>query len=384
MKIVFFSPESFKFADPEASSFDTLIKINGNYDQLNALVLPQHPDFVLIGGFEPTDDVLAHIKRLVDVMPHSVIVLCAPDAQAELLIKAMRVGVREVCAACTSEEIAAVIHRAREHQKSAPLDNAVHHGQKIGFISAKGGDGGTCVVANLASALARDEKNRVLVIDLSLSYGDVEIYLTNKTVTNNVTNFSSSVERLDATLLDLMVHHVTDNLHLITSPSTMEDVLKIKSEDVEKLIDILAAHYDYVLIDIGTGIDPISMRIWDKLDRLVLTSTMTIPSARRSSQVLHLWESMGLSANKAFVLLSRCGGPSDLSLADYEQAISRKVWHMAFREFAGIQESLLRGIPVIDLKPSSKFTDSILEIASDLNGKPIKRKFSLWAYLGIK
>jgi pilus assembly protein CpaE len=239
-------------------------------------------------------------------------------------------------------------------------------------------------VANIASALARDEKNRIVVIDLSLSYGDVEIYLTNKTLTNNLMNFTSSVDRLDSTLLDLMVHHVADNLHLIPSPSTLEDVLRIKSDDVEKLVDILAAHYDYVLIDIGTGVDPVSVRIWDKLDRLVLTSTMTIPSARRTSQVLHLWESMGLSANKLFVLLSRCGGPTDLSLKDYEQAIGKKVWNMVYREFTGIQESLLRGIPVIDLKPNSKFTDSILEVASDLNGKPIKRKFSLWAYLGIK
>jgi pilus assembly protein CpaE len=384
MKIVFFSPESFKFAEPELSSLDTLVRINGSYDQLNTLVFAQHPEIVLIGGFEATDDLLANVKHLVDAIPQSVVVLFAPGADAELLMKAMRVGVREVCAACTSEELSAVILRAREHQMSAPVDNAVRHGQKIGFISAKGGDGGTCVVANLASALAKDEKNRIVVIDLSLNYGDVEIYLTNKTVTNNVMSFSSSVERLDATLLDLMVHHVSDNLHLIPSPSTLEDVLRIKSEDVEKLIDILASHYDYVFVDIGTGIDPVSMRIWDKLDRLILTSTMTIPSARRSSQVLHLWESMGLSPNKAFVVLSRCGGPADLSLTDYEQAIGRKVWHMVYREFAGIQESLLRGVPVIDLKPNSKFTDSILEIASDLNGKPIKRKFSLWAYLGIK
>ena len=249
MKIVFFSPESFKFAEPELSSLDTLVRLNGSYDQLNTLVFAQHPEMILIGGFEPTDDLLAHVKHLVDAIPQSVVVLCAPEPNAELLIKAMRVGVREVFAACTSEELSAVIMRAHEHLMTAPVDNAVHHGQKIGFISAKGGDGGTCVVANLASALAKDAKNRIVVIDLSLSYGDVEIYLTNKTVTNNVMSFSSSVDRLDATLLDLMVHHVTDNLHLIPSPSTLEDVLRIKSADVEKLIGVL-----HRLVDAGNSV----------------------------------------------------------------------------------------------------------------------------------
>ncbi|CEN56149.1 AAA family ATPase [Candidatus Methylopumilus turicensis] len=384
MKIVFFSPERFQFAEPKAISTDVLVKLNGAYDQLTQLVMGHHPDVLLIGGFEPSDELLKHVKSLVDALPDSVVAICAPDADSHFLLEAMRAGVREVFSACSAEEITSVIARAKLHLKSTPSDNGVRHGQKLGFISAKGGDGGTCVVANIASALAKDQKNRILVLDLSLSYGDVEIYLTNKTVTNNLMNFTSSVERLDATLLDLMVHHISDNLHLIPSPSTLEDVLRVKSEEVEKLIDILAVHYDYVLIDIGTGIDPISVRIWDKLDRLILTSTMTIPSARRSSQVLHLWKNMGLSASKLYVLISRCGGPTDLSLQDYEHAIGRKVWHVVYREFTGIQESLLRGIPVIDLKPNSKFTDSILEIVSDLNGKPIKRKFSLWAYLGIK
>jgi pilus assembly protein CpaE len=383
MKIVFFSPEGFKFAEPESASVDSLIEVTGAYNQLNQLVFSHHPEIVLIGGFELNDDLLGQVKTLVDGLPQSMVVICAPNAESEFLLKAMRAGVREVCGT-DAKEITTAIARAKDHLRVTPTDSGVHHGQKIGFISAKGGDGGTCVVANIASALARDEKNRIVVIDLSLSYGDVEIYLTNKTLTNNLMNFTSSVDRLDSTLLDLMVHHIADNLHLIPSPSTLEDVLRIKSDDVEKLVDILAAHYDYVLIDIGTGVDPVSVRVWDKLDRLVLTSTMTIPSARRTSQVLHLWESMGLSANKLFVLLSRCGGPTDLSLKDYEQAIGKKVWNMVYREFTGIQESLLRGIPVIDLKPNSKFTDSILEIASDLNGKPIKRKFSLWAYLGIK
>jgi pilus assembly protein CpaE len=383
MKIVFFSPEGVKFAEPESASADSLIKVSGAYNQLNQLVLSHHPEIVLVGGFELNDDFLGQVKTLVDTLPQSMVVICAPNAESEFLLKAMRAGVREVCGT-DAKEITTAIARAKDHLRVTPIDSGVHHGQKIGFISAKGGDGGTCVVANIASALARDEKNRIVVIDLSLSYGDVEIYLTNKTLTNNLMNFTSSVDRLDSTLLDLMVHHIADNLHLIPSPSTLEDVLRIKSDDVEKLVDILAAHYDYVLIDIGTGVDPVSVRIWDKLDRLVLTSTMTIPSARRTSQLLHLWESMGLSANKLFVLISRCGGPTDLSLKDYEQAIGKKVWYMVYREFTGIQESLLRGIPVIDLKPNSKFTDSILEIASDLNGKPIKRKFSLWAYLGIK
>jgi len=50
----------------------------------------------------------------------------------------------------------------------------------------------------------------------------------------------------------------------------------------------------------------------------------------------------------------------------------------------GIQQSLLKGIPVVDIKPNSKFTDAVSDLVDEWNGKPIKRKFSLWAFLGIK
>lgn len=384
MRIALFTPKNWQFAEPEELSVDVILKINGEASDLSKLLISQHADIILIGGFTANVDLLNHVKALTDALPQAIVVVCVEGVDSNFLIDSMRDGVREVITQNTTEEIAGVILRAKGHLKGSPINGGTHHGNKIGFISAKGGDGGTCVTANIAAALAKEEKNRIVVVDVSLRYGDVEIYLTNKTITNSLFNFSSSVDRLDATLLDLMVHHVSDNLHLIPSPSSLEDILRIKIDDVEKLIDILALHYDYVLIDFGTGLDPLSIRLWDKLDSLILTSTMTIPSARRSSQILHLWENMGLSATKVFVLLSRCGGPTDLSVDAYEQAVGKKIWHLVYREFAGIQQSLLQGIPVIDLKPNSKFTHSILDIASELNGKPIKREFSLWAYLGIK
>lgn len=383
MQIVFFTPASWQFADPDGIPPTAINKVTGTLKDLSK-VASQKPEVILIGGFDANATLLDKAKELCEALPQAVVVLHSKKSDADFLMAAMRDGVREVITANTAEEITGVIARAKSHLKGQSLDVSSAQPQKIGFISAKGGDGGTCVIANIAAALAKDEKNRVIVIDLSLRYGDVEIYLTNKAISNNLMHFTTAVDRLDGTLLDLMTHHVTDNLHLIPSPMTLEDILKIKIGDVEKLVDILAKHYDFVLLDVGTGLDPVSIRIWDKLDKLVIVSSMTIPSARRASQILRLWENMGLPDKRANVLISRAGGPSDLSVEDYEKAVGKKIWHIVYREFMGIQQSLLKGIPVIDIKPSSKFTDAVMNIADEWNGKPIKRKFSLWAFLGIK
>jgi len=383
MQIVFFTAEGWQFAEPEGVAASAVTKVTGTLKDL-IKVANQRPEVILIGGFEGGESFLDRVKELCEALPQAVVVVHSKKSDVDFLMTAMRDGVREVITENTAEEIGGAIARAKLHLKGQSVDTGAVQSQKIGFISAKGGDGGTCVVANIAAALAKDEKNRVVVVDLSLRYGDVEIYLTNKSIANNLMNFATAVDRLDGTLLELMTHHVADNLHLIPSPLTLEDILKIKIEDVEKLVDILAKHYDYVLLDVGTGLDPISIRTWDKLDKLVIVSSMTIPSARRASQILRLWEGMGLPAKKANILISRAGGPSDLSADDYEKAVGKKIWRTVYREFMGIQQSLLKGIPVVDIKPNSKFTDAVMDLADEWNGKPIKRKFSLWAFLGIK
>ena len=383
MKIIFFTAEGWQFAEPEGIAVNSVGRITGTLKDL-IKIADERPEVVFIGGFESSETLLGKVKELCEALPKAIVVMYSKKSDADFLMTAMRNGVREVIAENSAEEVDGVIARAKLHLKGQSVDIGLVQSQKIGFISAKGGDGGTCVVANIAAALAKDEKNRVVVVDLSLRYGDVEIYLTNKNISNNLMHFATAVDRIDGTLLELMTHHITDNLHLIPSPLTLEDILKVKIEDVEKLVDILAKHYDYVLLDMGTGLDPISIRTWDKLDRLVIVSSMTIPSARRASQILRLWESMGLSAKKANILISRAGGPSDLSTDDYEKAVGKKIWRTVYREFMGIQQSLLKGIPVVDIKPNSKFTHALLDLAAELNGKPIKRKFSLWAFLGIK
>ncbi len=86
-------------------------------------------------------------------------------------------------------------------------------------MSAKGGDGATYLTANLAAALADNPECRVLTIDLSLPFGDLDMYMTGNTTSNNLATFSNQIDRIDGALLDSMAHHVSGNLHLIPSPT---------------------------------------------------------------------------------------------------------------------------------------------------------------------
>lgn len=386
MNIVLYSPSNWSFpVITFGTSSDNVKVINGDLTSLKDLVLVQNPDMVFIGGFEQNNDLIKQLDSLCKSLPRAVIIPFCPEPVPEFLLHVMQVGVRDVLTMATQEAVTNILDRIRSRMSSDPSEETV--GQKtrrIAFMSAKAGDGGTCVTANIGAALAKDPNIRVLIIDLSLQFGDVEMYLTNKQAVNDLSDFANSIERLDSTLLDLMVQHISDNLHLIPSPASLEKILRVNPGDVEQLIDIVAPSYDFVLIDLSAGLDPISLRVLEKLDQMIIVSTLAIPSARRASQILRLWESFGYSLGKVSLVLNRCEGKSDVQVSDFERAVGKPVWRVLSREYFGIQESLLKGIPLIDLLPKSEFCQSILEWASEWLGKPIQKKASIWAYLGIK
>jgi pilus assembly protein CpaE len=145
------------------------------------------------------------------------------------------------------------------------------------------------------------------------------------------------------------------------------------------LIEISSTIYDYIIIDIGAGIDPISIHALGKLHQLIVVATMTVPSVKRATQVLRYWQELGLDEAKLSVAVNRFQAKADIKISDIEKAMGRSVVHYLPQDNVGVQESLLKGIPLIDLRPKSDFTRSIYDWASEWSGK-VQGK-SLWQRL---
>lgn len=90
-----------------------------------------------------------------------------------------------------------------------------------------------------------------------------------------------------------------------------------------------------------------------------------------------------LSDWKVSVVINRYSGKADVQIADFEKAIGQRVAKIFPQESLGVQESLLKGLPTIDLRPKSEFSRLIGEVAAEWQGKPIEEK-SIWHRFGIR
>jgi pilus assembly protein CpaE len=380
MHIVLYSSQAWPLPAANFEAKHRVTHLQGSLDDLQARIAVSKPDLMLLAGFEQNESLLEKMEALCAALPHAAVLLVCMNPESAFLMRAMRAGVREVISSDAPEAVTAAVTRAQaKYQSNRPSGAKIS--RCIGLMPAKGGDGASCVVANLAAQLSQTPSLRVLLIDLSLPFGDVELYLTREPGLHNLADFADEIERLDGALLEGMTSHITSNLHFIQSLQTIDQLMRISPSYVARLIRIATQHYDYVLLDLQ--LDTISLSALELLDQLVLVTTMNVPSVRHASQILRMWESLGYAAEKLTVVVNAFSSQSIVRIADFEKTVSLRVSRVIPRETDSIEASLLKGTAAVLIKPKSGFAKAIGAWVEELNGRTPTEN-SIWRHLGIK
>ena len=381
MKIVTYSPQPWEVPDTQLElGQHQIIRLVGEPGSMVRQLTAQTPDFVFLVGFDPTEPhYIQELEKLCLTIPQAAIVALHPQAQPELLLSLMRAGVREVIVDSTPETIRQVIERTRLRTQGA----GISQGRVFGFVSSKGGDGGSCITANLAFALSQEPNTRVLAVDLSLPFGDLDMYLTGNNHPQDLADISSQTDRLDQSLLNSMVQHISPTLDLIPSPTTFEKIVHIEPERVSELIHIATSCYDYILVDFGSSFDQVGIWVLENLDELCIISTPSLPSLRRAGLLLKLWQEFEKPMSRIEIILNRADTSVPISSTEIEKVIGRPINKRFPSDAEAVQESLLIGQPLLQAAPKSKLSKTIVDWSADLTGS-IPRKRSLWQRLKIK
>jgi pilus assembly protein CpaE len=381
MNIVTYSPKPWEVSDTQLDMGQHhLTRLVGELGGMVRQLTAQKPDLVFLVGFEPTEPrYIQEVEKLCLDLPHAAIVALQPQTQPELLLSLMRAGVREVIVNSASKTLQQVIERVHLRAKGATISQ----GLVFGFVSSKGGDGSSCIAANLAFALSQEPDTRVLAVDLSLPFGDLDMYLTGNNHLQDLADISSQSNRLDQSLLDSMVQHINPTLDLIPSPATFEKIVQIEPERVSELIHIATNFYDYIMVDLGSSLDQVGIWVLEHLDELCIVSTPSLPSLRRAGQLLKLSKEFEKPMSRIEIILNRADTSVRISSTEIEKVIGRPINKRFPTDAEAVQESLLIGQPVLQLAPKSKLSKTIVDWAAHLTGSS-HRKRSLWQRLKIK
>ena len=128
-------------------------------------------------------------------------------------------------------------------------------GTKDGSVFAvhglSGGTAATTLAVNLAWELATIDKKappKVCLIDLDLQFGSVATYLDLPRL-EPIFELLSDTESMDADMFTHALVGYEDQLSVFTAPADMIPLDLVGSEDINRILALAKAHFDYVVID---------------------------------------------------------------------------------------------------------------------------------------
>jgi pilus assembly protein CpaE len=321
------------------------------------------PDLVFFDARGEQREVLASLERVSARHPEAMIVLLVPEQSPDLLIAAMRIGVREVVSfpidfAELEMAVERVIQKRNEKVRA--------EGKVIAVISSKGGSGTTFVAVNTAYALASVAHKKTLLIDLNLQYGDAALFISDVKSPATLTDLCAQIHRLDAQLLDSSVIRAAPNFDLIAAASDPDPEDKIKPDHIAALLAVARRQYDFILLDMGRQVNAVSIRALDGSDLIFPVLQQSLPFIRSGQRMLDMFSTLGYRKESIRQILNRYDESGAVTQADMERGLGQRIAFQIPNNFAIASESINQGEPVLKIARSSAIAKGFNNIVNAL------------------
>ncbi|MGO9402563.1 MAG: AAA family ATPase [Terriglobales bacterium] len=326
------------------------------------------PDVILVDI--PSDGVtsaLCAVELLHQELPNSALFAVGPMTQPQLIVSAMRAGVREYLErpTTTTDLIDAFVRLTSIRRKPGREGS---RGKVFTIVNAKGGSGATTVAVNLALALQSVHHSTALV-DLA-PLGHCALHLNLKpafTVSDALTN----LHRLDSSLLDSFMARNDRGLQLLAGPAA-PTAIEPSAADFARLFDTMVGLYHYIVVDASSRLDSATRLISNLSERILLIAHADVASLWSAGRVAQYLGESG-SRDRFALVLNRYRKVAGFNEAETEAAIGAPVlWRIPNQYFA-VSSAIDRGVPLMQ-QGNTDIARSIAELAEYLTKDDLEVK----------
>jgi pilus assembly protein CpaE len=254
--------------------------------------------------------------------------------------------------------------RAARRRKQLEADlqiTTAQRGRVVAMRGAKGGVGTSALAVNLAVTIGRQEGCRVALVDAHPFGGDLALAL-NLVPSRTLADLIPHLSGLDDDLLASVMTSHGSGIDLLSAPVDPEQGDLISAEQFYKVLDGLCSRYDYVVVDCGQSLDPISITALDMAYLVLLVSTAELAALKNVGRFFTLGAKLGYSEAKLRLVVNRHNALGSIARADFER-------HLGYRMSFGIpndravHRSLTRGEPLVTLHRTSRAAKAIERLA---------------------
>jgi pilus assembly protein CpaE len=292
------------------------------------------------------------------------VLLIASSGSAGLLDQALDADVSDVLLLPQLvENVVFAIRKATHSGRRHATSNAggARHGKIVTVFSPKGGTGKTVTATNLATACAKFEGRKTLLLDLDLQFGDAAIMLgvePEKTIYDLVV----APGELDSEKLAGYITKHACGLSILPAPLRPEDAELVTEAKIGRLLEVARTSYDVIIVDTSPFFHGPMLATLDQTDELLLVCSLDVPTIKNVRLSLQTLELLSFPMKKVHVVLNRANSKVGMKEGEVETALERKVRYQVPSDRA-VPLSINRGTPVVLADPGADFSIAMRDVA---------------------
>ncbi|WP_226665671.1 MinD/ParA family protein [Metabacillus litoralis] len=252
--------------------------------------------------------------------------------------------------------------RLRERLKSLKI-----RAKSIAVMSGKGGVGKSNFSLNFSLALQKENK-RVLLFDLDIGMGNIDILIGESSKYSIVDFFHKNLSLVD------IISNGPNGLDYISGGTGLGTIFKLNEDRFQTFInelDYLFKAYDFIIFDMGAGISEDSIRFILSVDEIIVittpepTSMTDAYSAIKNICVNHQTMPFSIVVNRAFN--NKVGDQTFNRLFQtMKQFLNREVTLLGvIPDDTSIMKAVIEQQPVILYQPNCKASKAFSAISKD-------------------
>lgn len=251
------------------------------------------------------------------------------------------------------------------------------HGRIVAIVGQKGGIGKTTISVNLATALAREKKQSVLMVDFDTSFGDVALGLNvdPAMTTARLARSYRDMSRAEFTG-ELLLHE--SGAFVLPAPARLGEWLNVKARDLRDMVSFASEMFDFVLVDTpGAYNDAVAAGI-EIADHSLIVSSLELTSAKNTALLLDALRSEGYAEERTLVVANHTTRDTGLASAQLATMLGgRSLWEIPFDP--KMRQSTQNGTPITGQSPRAPASLSLRALAARLTVDPdhIERRRSM-------
>jgi pilus assembly protein CpaE len=248
------------------------------------------------------------------------------------------------------------------------------------IIGARGGVGATAIATSVAWSMAKDKRQRVVLLDLDLHFGSLALSLDLEPA-RGLREILSSPERVDSLLVRSAMAKVSDGLRVLAAEEPLEDMPTADPAGLDALLADLGGSADWVVIDVPRALTALNRRALAVAETVGIVCEQTLPAMRDTQRLMTMIGGLRADA-RVLVVANRVGGAAgEIGNADFERGIGGKIDFSISVDVKAAFAAAEHGKAMIEVTRDAKNLAELKRLAVVMSGTEDARKVSIFKRL---